>query len=202
MVTGLDLVKLQIAVAQGEALPLRQADVRQHGHAIECRVYAEDPERNFLPSPGRIVALRTPSGPGVRDDSGVYEGWDVPLHYDPMISKLVAWGPDRPAALARMRRALEEYTLLGIKTTLPFFERVLRDGPFVAGEYDTGLVARLQAEPTPDADTRPWRAALAAAAIQAYRQQRATRLVSAEAATGSGSAWQRAGWREQVGGRR
>ncbi|HEV7503003.1 MAG TPA: acetyl-CoA carboxylase biotin carboxylase subunit, partial [Vicinamibacteria bacterium] len=145
MVTGLDLVKLQIAIAQGEPLPFAQTDLAQRGHAIECRVYAEDASQGFLPSPGRILALRTPGGPGVRDDSGVYEGYDVPIHYDPLISKLVAWGPTRDEAVQRLRRAVAEYTVLGITTTLPFFARVLRDPEFLAGDLDTGFVERFQA---------------------------------------------------------
>src|SRR6185369_9432486 len=99
MVTGLDLVKLQIKVAAGETLPIRQEDVALRGAALECRIYAEDPANNFFPSPGKIVRLQTPSGPGVRDDSGVYEGWTVPIDYDPMISKLVTWGATRAEAI-------------------------------------------------------------------------------------------------------
>src|SRR5262249_19571678 len=148
-VTGHDLVKLQIAVAQGERLPFTQADLRQRGHAIECRVYAEDAGRGFLPSPGRIVALRAPAGPGVRDDSGVHEGYQGPVHHDPLISKLVAWGADRAEAIQRMRRAVSEYTVLGITTTLPFFDRVLRHPAFLAGDLDTGFVERHLAELSP-----------------------------------------------------
>jgi acetyl-CoA carboxylase biotin carboxylase subunit len=107
MVTGLDLVKLQIRIAAGEALPLAQDDVVMRGWAIECRIFAEDPLRNFMPSPGRIGTLRVPAGPGIRDDGGVYQGYRVPVNYDPMISKLVAWGETREDAIARMRRALD-----------------------------------------------------------------------------------------------
>jgi len=142
MVTGIDLVREQIRIAAGERLTLRQEDVEWRGVAIECRVYAEDPDRHFLPSPGRITRLRTPAGPGIRDDSGVYEGWEVPLDYDPMISKLVAWGETREAAMARLRRALDEYHVGGIQTTLPFFKEVLLDPMFQAGEIDTGFIER------------------------------------------------------------
>ena len=107
------------------------------GHAIECRVYAEDPDNNFLPSPGRIVELRVPSGPGIRDDSGATAGLDVPIFYDPMISKLVAWAEDRPLAIARMRRALDEYLVTGIKTTVPFFQWLLAQPEFVGGRFHT-----------------------------------------------------------------
>ena len=105
-----------------------------------ARRLAEDPDAGFLPSPGRIVGLRTPAGPGVRDDSGVYEGWEVPVHYDPLISKLIAWAGTRPEAIQRMRRALSEYKVVGIETTLPFFERVLRHPAFVAGDIDTSFI--------------------------------------------------------------
>jgi acetyl-CoA carboxylase biotin carboxylase subunit len=194
MVTGEDLVKLQIRVAQGESLPFRQEDVRQRGHAVECRVYAEDPDRGFLPSPGRITALRLPGGPGVRDDSGVYEGYEVPLHYDPLLSKLVAWGRSRAEALARLRRAVAEYRVLGIRTTLPFFDRLLRDPAFLAGNYDTTTVDRLVAEGD-GARARPWEIAVAAAAIQAYRRRR---VALAGPPSSEAGAWKRSGWRQAL----
>src|SRR5580698_4256939 len=118
MVTSLDLVKLQMRIAAGEPLPFRQQDITLRGHAIECRLYAEDPENNFFPSPGKITKLLRPSGPGVREDSGVYQGWTVPLDYDPMLSKLIVYATDRPAAIVRMKRALDEYFVGGIKTNL------------------------------------------------------------------------------------
>src|SRR5438094_1937931 len=122
MVTGLDLVQWQIRIAQGEHLDIDAERVLSPiGHAIECRIYAEDPDNGFLPSPGRILQLRPPSGPGIRDDSGATEGLDVPIFYDPLISKLIAWAEDRPQAIARMRRALGEYLVTGIRTTVPFF---------------------------------------------------------------------------------
>jgi len=123
LVTGFDLVREQINVAAGGSLAFTQADVQWHGHAIECRVYAEDPDNNFFPSPGKITFLRVPAGPGIRDDSGVSEGDEVSIHYDPMISKLAAWGRTRAEAIDRMRRALDEYAVGAIKTTLPFFAR-------------------------------------------------------------------------------
>ncbi|MGH9799498.1 MAG: acetyl-CoA carboxylase biotin carboxylase subunit, partial [Blastocatellia bacterium] len=142
MTTGIDLVREQIRIAAGERLTIKQEDIRWTGSSIECRVYAEDPDKNFLPSPGRITRLRTPSGPGVRDDSGVYEGWEVPLFYDPMISKLAVWGATRDEAIARMRRALGEYHVGGIRTTIPFFLSVLDDEDFQRGETDTGYIGR------------------------------------------------------------
>src|SRR5207302_9770617 len=121
-VTGLDLVRWQIRIARGERLDIDPARaLTPYGHAIECRIYAEDPDNNFLPSPGRILDLRAPAGPGIRDDSGATAGLDVPIFYDPMISKLAAWAEDRPRAIARMRRALAEYLVAGIRTTVPFF---------------------------------------------------------------------------------
>lgn len=140
---GLDLVAWQIRVAEGEALPLSQAeiDARARGAAVECRVYAEDPV-NFLPSPGTITHLRVPSGPWVRDDSGVYEGVAISVHYDPLVSKLITWGDDRGEALARMRRALGEYTVRGIETNIPLHRRILDSPAFAEGGYDTGFLER------------------------------------------------------------
>jgi len=137
MVTGLDLVKLQIHVAAGEPLPLTQDDVSLRGHAIECRVYAEDPDNNFFPSPGKILARRIPAGPGIRLDDGVYSGWVVPTDYDPLLGKLISWGSTREEAIARMRRALEEYYVSGIKTNIALFHRILEDAEFVRGEIYT-----------------------------------------------------------------
>ncbi|MGD0799491.1 MAG: biotin carboxylase N-terminal domain-containing protein [Acidobacteriaceae bacterium] len=143
LITGLDLVQMQIRLAEGEPLPLRQEDVRLRGHAIECRVYAEDWRNGFMPSPGRITRLVQPGGPGIREDCGVYEGWAVPLEYDPMLSKLVAYAPTREGAIDRMLRALGEYAVGGIRTNLGLFERVLRDADFRAGRIDTGYLDRL-----------------------------------------------------------
>lgn len=145
LVTGLDLVHLQLRIAAGEKLPFHQADIRLRGHALECRIYAEDPDNNFFPSPGKIDKLLRPSGPGIREDSGVYEGWTVPLDYDPMLSKLVAYAPDRQSAITRMRRALDEYFVGGIKTNLPLFRKVLEHPDFTAGRIDTGFLDRLLA---------------------------------------------------------
>jgi len=199
LVTGVDLVKLQIRVARGERLPFAQGDLVQRGHAIECRVYAEDPDAGFLPSPGRILALRAPGGPGIRDDSGVEEGDEVPSHYDPLISKLLAWGEDRAAAIARMRGAVREYKLLGIKTTLPFFERLLRHPDYVAGRIDTSFVERLGREAGEDVE-RPWPIAVAAAAIRAFEQRRSAAMAPSTAVAVP-SPWRLAGRTELMGGR-
>jgi acetyl-CoA carboxylase biotin carboxylase subunit len=173
MVTGVDLVRWQIRIAQGERLDLDPlALLRPNGHAIECRIYAEDPDNNFLPSPGRIGHLRAPAGPGMRDDSGATAGLDVPIFYDPMISKLVAWAEDRPQAIARMRRALDEYLITGIRTTIPFFRWLLTQPAFESGDFDTtyldGVLAarngRPFVEPTPEIEDI---AAIAAAIMAA-----------------------------------
>lgn len=142
LVTGIDLVREQINVAWGEKLSFTQNDVKLTGHAIECRVYAEDPENNFLPSPGKITRLRLPQGPGVRDDGGVYEGSEVSIYYDPMISKFAVYGRDRSEAIDRMRRALAEYEIGGIKTTLSFFREIMEDEEFISGQLDTSFIAR------------------------------------------------------------
>jgi acetyl-CoA carboxylase biotin carboxylase subunit len=145
MITGLDLVEMQLRVAMGEPLALRQEDVRLRGHAIECRIYAEDPENNFFPSPGLITRLMQPGGPGVREDCGVYAGWTVPLEYDPMLSKLVTFAETRGAAIDRMLRALDEYVIGGIRTNIGLFRRILLDEDFRAARIDTGYLERLLA---------------------------------------------------------
>ena len=138
MVTGHDLVRWQIRIARGERLDIDpERALTAMGHAIECRIYAEDPDNNFMPSPGRIQKLRVPSGPGVRDDGGTAAGLDVPIFYDPMISKLIAWAEDRPSALARMRRALGEYLVVGVKTTVPFFLWLFEQPEFLEGRFHT-----------------------------------------------------------------
>jgi len=140
LVTGLDLVRLQIEIAAGAALPFTQQDVSLRGWAIECRIYAEDPAQNFLPFPGKIVRLAEPAGPGVRLDSGVYEGWTVPMDYDPLLAKLAVWAPTRAHATARAVRALSEYHVGGIRCNIGFFRRILEDAEFRAGNLHTGFI--------------------------------------------------------------
>jgi acetyl-CoA carboxylase biotin carboxylase subunit len=140
LVAGLDLVEWQLRIAAGEPLGIRQEDVAWRGSAIECRVYAEDPDRGFLPSPGKIERLVEPSGPGIRLDSGVFAGWTVPLEYDPLLAKLAAWAPTREGAIRKLRRALSEYALTGIRTNLAFFRGVLEDPEFLAGRLSTSFV--------------------------------------------------------------
>jgi acetyl-CoA carboxylase biotin carboxylase subunit len=140
MVTGIDLAKTQIRVAMGKPLPFEQSDLSVNGHAMEFRVYAEDPAAGFLPAPGRIEAYREPSGPWVRVDSGVYAGFDVPIHYDPMIAKLIVWGRDREECMQRSDRALREFRITGIKTPIAFFRHVLAQDSFRSGVYNTGFI--------------------------------------------------------------
>ena len=140
LVTGLDLVQWQLRIAAGERLTVTQEDVNWSGCAIECRIYAEDPDNQFLPSPGRITRLEEPSGPGIRLDSGVYEGWVVPMEYDPLLAKLAVWGSSREAAIARMRRALQEYKIGGIRTNRAFFSEILDDECFRAGQLSTAFL--------------------------------------------------------------
>jgi acetyl-CoA carboxylase biotin carboxylase subunit len=173
VVVGIDLVKEQLRIAAGEPFRWRQEDIQMRGAAIECRIYAEDPANNFFPCPGTIRRLQAPRGPGVRSDSGIYEGWTVPIEYDPLLAKLVVWGTDRMEATARMRRALDEYEVFGIETTIPFFRRVLDHPDFVAGRIDTGFIDRALADgilsadgPSPEVD----RVALLAAVLDATRQ--------------------------------
>lgn len=142
LVTGRDLVREQFRVATGERLSFMQEDIDWQGHAIECRIYAEDPANNFFPSPGTITHLREPSGPGVRIDSGVTRLSEVSIHYDPMIAKLAVWGRTRDEAIDRLKRALDEYEVSGITTTLTFFREVVTDSEFVSGRLDTGFITR------------------------------------------------------------
>jgi len=193
MIYGLDLVSWQLDVAEGRPLPLGQAelDARRRGHAVECRVYAEDPVK-FLPSPGTITHLRVPSGPYVRNDSGCYEGAEIPVHYDPMISKLIAWGEDRAAALARMRRALDEYQVRGIETNLAFHRRCVRHAAFASGDYDTGFIARNATELTPRAGDAELNAAIVAVALDATLAAPPVRAAASGGhATTEPSAWRR-----------
>lgn len=139
-VTGVDLVKAQINVANGLPLPFKQEDLRQNGHAIECRIYAEDHKNNFMPSPGVVKSISEPLGLGIRTDGYVYEGYEIPFHYDPMISKLISWAPSRLEAIERMKRALYEYKITGVKTSIPFVSKIMEADDFVKGNYDTHFI--------------------------------------------------------------
>jgi len=142
LVVGRDLVHEQIKIACGQRLSFTQDDVSMHGAAIECRIYAEDPNNSFMPSPGLITGLVVPSGPGIRNDSGIYRGWDVPVFYDSLLAKLAVWGETREQAVSRLARALSEYRIDGIKTTLQFFRDIILDQDFRAGNLDTGFIDR------------------------------------------------------------
>jgi acetyl-CoA carboxylase biotin carboxylase subunit len=199
MVTSLDLVHWQIRIARGERLTI-DADraLTPQGHAIECRVYAEDPDQGFLPSPGLVRAIHPASGPGIRDDGGVVAGYTVPVFYDSMIAKLVAWAGSRPEAIARMTRALEEYEVLGIRTTIPFFLWLMREPDFLAARFDTTYLDRLLAarrgesfSAFSDEDER--RIAIAAALDAMWRAG-----VSAAAASGAGGGWKAAARQESL----
>jgi acetyl-CoA carboxylase biotin carboxylase subunit len=196
MVTGLDLVQWQIRIAQGEKLTLDPARLLvPHGHAIECRVYAEDPESKFMPAPGLIRHLRSPAGPGIRDDSGVAAGFEVPIYYDSLISKVIAWGEDRQQAIARMSRALSEYEIGGLKTTIPFFQWILHDPDFQAARMDTTLLDRVLAaregQPFQEVSPESEEAAVIGAALHTFLKGRRTSERHG-AGAGANSNWQQA----------
>jgi len=199
MIYGLDLVSWQLDVAEGRPLPLTQdeLDARRRGHAIECRVYAEDPVK-FLPSPGRITHLRVPDGPFIRNDSGCYEGAEIPVHYDPMISKLVVWGDDRAHAVGRMRRALDEYVVRGIETNLAFHRRCLRHAAFIDGDYDTGFIGRNAAQLAPTADDGDVDALVIAAALEAATKTPAQQTTATARPHTNGTTVEMSGWRRQL----
>ncbi len=196
MITGIDIAKEMFRIASGEKLSIRQEDVAMNGWALECRIYAEDPFNNFLPSPGVIQTLRVPSGPGVRDDSGVYAGYEVPLYYDPMISKLCTWGRTREEAVDRMKRALDEYVIKGIKTTIPFHLKVMSNEHFLSGDITTGFIGEKFILEPGDGGGDLRDVALVAAALQMGRRVRETVGAPAAAGTG-GDAWRMMGRRSR-----
>ena len=163
-VLGLDMVEWQIRIAGGEPLTLQQEDIQPRGHAIECRIYAEDPYRDFVPSTGTLLRWRPPSGPGLRLDSGVSEGEEVSIYYDPMLAKLIAWSPERDLALRRMEVALSQFLVLGVVTNIPLLRAVMGHTQFQQGEYDTGFLEWNPAVTSPfiSGDSRMMARALAA----------------------------------------
>ncbi len=204
LVTGIDLVIAQIRVAEGEPLGPEFSEIEPKGHAIEVRLYAEDPFNRFVPSPGKIEFLRLPEGPGVRNDSGVMSGGEVPIYYDPMLAKLIVWGEDRPHAIARLDRALSELKIEGIRTTVPLFVQILRDADFRAGRLDNGMLDRKLASgewaaPQTDDPELADLPLIAAAVAHAERQEVVTSRPAAPG--GQRSHWKTAGRREALGGR-
>jgi len=199
LVTGFDLVKMQIRVAAGDPLPPWRAEISPRGHAIECRIYAEDPDNNFFPSPGKILARCVPAGPGVRLDDGVYPGWTVPTEYDPLLGKLIVWAENRGEAIARMRRALDEYSISGIKTNIGFFKRLFTEPEFVRGEVHTRWLdewlQRQPAGPAPEGDRAKQSedAALVAAALWHGSRNGAGRSPSGAGTAPAASRWKNEG---------
>jgi acetyl-CoA carboxylase, biotin carboxylase subunit len=199
-VTGLDLVKLQIAIAAGHRLPFAWESITPRGNAMEVRLYAEDPDNNFFPSPGTILTRHAPTGPGIRLDEGVYEGYAVPMEYDPLLSKLIAWGNSREETIARLRRALDEYTITGIRTNVSLFRRILVEPDFLRGEIHTRWLDEFLARPRPPAT--PLRPGSEEAAVIAAALWQATQSGSvAHAASDSQAApsrWKTEGRRQQL----
>ncbi len=192
LITGLDLVREMVRVADGQPLGFQQGDLMRRGHAIECRVYAEDPSSGFLPSPGRIEKLRVPGGPGVRDDGGAYPGCEISSYYDPLISKLSVWAPDRPRAVERMARALREYVVTGIRTNLAFHQRLMAHPAFIKGDYDTGFIERFREELVgyPEVGADDAEAWAVAAALAASRLEATPKAATTEGSGGGGlSPW-------------
>jgi acetyl-CoA carboxylase, biotin carboxylase subunit len=205
-VTGLDLVKLQIAIAAGHRLPFAWETITPRGHAMEVRLYAEDPDNNFFPSPGKILSRHAPSGPGIRLDEGVYEGWTVPMDYDPLLSKLIAWGNSREETIARLRRALEEYSITGIKTNAGLFRRILAEPEFLRAEIHTKWLDELlrRAVPAPTFHDESLKAGAADAAAIAAALWQANQSAPSRGATASAqdssqsSRWKLEGRRQQL----
>ena len=199
-VTGLDLVKLQIAIAAGHRLPFAWETITPRGHAIEVRLYAEDPDNNFFPCPGKILARRISTGPGIRVDEGVYRGWNVPIEYDPLLSKLIAWGNSREESISRLRRALDEYTITGIRTNVSLFRRILSEPEFLRGEIHTRWLDDFLARPRPTA--APPRAGTEAAAAIAAAYWESLQPVNgappASATDAGPSRWKQQARRSQV----
>ncbi len=201
MVVGFDLVKEQIRIARGEKLSHPQEEIFMRGHAIECRIYAEDSTKNFMPSPGEILRLRKPHGPGVRVDDYIYKGYKIPVHYDPMISKLITYGANREEAINRMLRALDEYRIVGVRTSIPFLKRILKNKDFMSGNYDTQFIDKhafelLRKEKTPREKEMEDLAAITA--LVQYLEDRKANLDESSAIPEFRSAWRDFGRRQAV----
>ncbi len=196
--TGLDLVADQIRIAAGEPLSYRQEDIVPKGHAVECRISAEDPYNSFLPSLGRVDWVEEPSGPGVRVDSSLYSGVEIPYHYDPMLAKVICWGQTRDMAIQRMLRALREYVIVGIQSNIPFHLQLLADERFLRGEFDTGFLEREFTMASPDGHPDERAALLLAAVLTHQRRRRPLAMQSGGA--GGGSGWRSAGRQRAING--
>jgi len=197
LTTGIDLVHQQLRIAAGEKLGFSQEEVSQRGHALECRIYAEDPANNFLPSSGRISYLREPVGPGIRLDGGVYAGFEVPIYYDPILAKLITWGETRAQACARMKQALEDYIIMGIKTTIPFLREVVQHPVFLEGKISTHFIPRYFSEWQPRPPSKEsQKLALIGAALREMKEGRRASGQVIPAAEDSLSPWRILGpWR-------
>lgn len=176
-ISGVDLVKEQIRIARGRRLPFTQDQIQIHGHAIECRITAEDPYNNFMPSVGKVTTHIPPSGPGVRVDSGIYEGYEVTPYYDSMLAKLICWGETRATAVLRTRRALEEYKIMGLKTSIPFHQNLMDSLRFQAGNFDTHFVEERFEMNEDKSQLRPDVAAILAALVEHQGRQQAAQIV-------------------------
>jgi len=195
--TGVDLVHQQIRIAAGEKLSFRQADLAQRGHALECRIYAEDPTNNFLPSSGKILFLKEPKGPGVRHDCGIYSGWEVPIYYDPILAKLIVWAENRESACRRMLAALDDYAILGISTSIGFLKDIISHPEFKAGRTNTGFIKNhFEDWREREKGGDPLRLALAAAAFDALNSGPSGKRAAGETQKTAVSPWQTLGhWR-------
>ena len=193
---GIDLVESQVQVAQGEALPWTQDEIRRRGHAIEARIYAEDPTQNFMPSPGLIQELVLPNWPGLRVDCGVSQGYEVSMFYDPMIAKVIAWGRDREQARTRLSGALQQTAVKGITTNTVFLRGLLESDSFIRGDYHTGSIAEIMSAQT-DTPAKYQRVAVVAAALNRYRRERSavTRIIGDDARGDSQTEWKARAWR-------
>jgi acetyl-CoA carboxylase biotin carboxylase subunit len=195
LVTGIDLVQWQLRVAAGQPLPFSAPDISLSGHAIECRITSEDVFAGFLPSTGRIDALELPSGPGVRWDGGIMTGQEIPLYYDPLLGKLIVHGPDRAAAIGRMRRALDELRIIGIETNASFHRRVLDEPDFLAGRIDIGYIEAHKDLLNPTVDAAAARAAALAAALLEQERRQRRNVPRSDTAAAAGDRWRARGWR-------
>jgi acetyl-CoA carboxylase biotin carboxylase subunit len=178
LITGIDLVKEQIRIARGRKLGFTQEDIQLNGHAIECRINAEDPYNNFMPSVGTVALHLAPTGPGVRLDSGIYAGYEVTPYYDPMLAKLIVWGADRATAIRRLSRALEEYRIMGLKTNLPFHMKLVDSHHFISGKFDTGFVEQYFKPQVDESRLNPDAAAVIATLIAHYDAQQASQIIA------------------------